>query len=555
MPSQPPPGSTGGSPRIPAALSALAVRRVVDFFKINEKLRPVTGAAVSSPFLPRGAATPPLAGMPYQPPPGSTGGSPRIPAPSQPAPDSTSGSPRTPAPGSTGGVPRIPELSAEAVHRIARKCTILVDWCLERVEGEEGKIRVAGTTFTPQMGEQMRKGASSSKGNMKVAGRVFRSSAIVKRHDYTGIESEDGYHIRIGCPLNIPKTRENGFSEEVCESFKYGFPIQWQRHVNPKMVPDNEHVRSPSETTTGAPSPSVEDYMAYFLGYSGNTDGLTTQSPSNLPDDNAGNITASLGLYGLRMGVPEKPLAPPGEACNSGQESYQHESTQIDASKQEIVNRSISSVSVKQSTGSISSNSKVDGNILTPSKISSVVNEGYRSTVGCGQAEEDADIQQENMHSCSSEHGMVTLPIDCTSSQLGEPGIPKSGKDSVNLGTTDALELPTEGMTTPKLGAIRGSEDSTGRRLRSGKVLEMPSGGPMKRGHKQKKIQQEASSEQMVNQGATSTADLTSHENVNDFSAAEVVVEEKLESHDSCRKGRGRPAEGKGKRKRKPESA
>jgi hypothetical protein len=50
---------------------------------------------------------------------------------------------------------------------------------------------------------------------MEVAGRVFRSSAIVKRHDYTGIESEDGYHIQIGCPLNIPKTRENGFSEEV----------------------------------------------------------------------------------------------------------------------------------------------------------------------------------------------------------------------------------------------------------------------------------------------------------------------------------------------------
>ncbi|CAD6225265.1 unnamed protein product [Miscanthus lutarioriparius] len=202
-----------------------------------------------------------------------------------------------------------------------------------------------------------------------------------------------------------------------------------------------------------------------------------------LTDDNAGNITASLGLYGLRMGVPEKPLAPPGEAF-------------------------------RQSTGSISSNSKVDGNILAPSKISSVVNEGYRSTVGCGQADEDADIQQENMHSCSSEHGMVAPPLDCTFSQLGEPGIPKSGKDSVNIGTTDALELPTEGMT-PKFGAIRGLEDSTGRRLRSGKVLEMPSGGPMKRGHKQKKIQQEASSEQMVNQGATSTADLTSHENVN----------------------------------------
>jgi hypothetical protein len=50
---------------------------------------------------------------------------------------------------------------------------------------------------------------------MRMAVRVFRSSAIVKRHDYTSIESEDGYQIEIGHCLNIPKTRENGFSEEV----------------------------------------------------------------------------------------------------------------------------------------------------------------------------------------------------------------------------------------------------------------------------------------------------------------------------------------------------
>ncbi|OQU89334.1 hypothetical protein SORBI_3002G173400 [Sorghum bicolor] len=418
MPSQPAPDSTGGSPRIPVA-SAEAVRRVVDFFKTNGKLRSVTGAAVSSPLLPRGAATPPLAGMPSQPPQGSTGGSPRISAPFQPAPDYTGGSHRTPAPGSIGVVPRIPELSAQAVDRIARKCIILVDWWLERVEGEEGKIRVAGTTFTPRMAEQMRKGASSS--NMRMAVRVFRSSAIVKRHDYTSIESEDGYQIEIGHCLNIPKTRENGFSEEVCESFDFGFPDLWQRLVNPKMVPDDEHALSPSETTTGPPSPSVEDYMAKFLSDS---------------------FSSKIGF----------------------------DFTENDFD-----------------SGSISSDSKVDGNILAPSKISSVVNEGYRSTVGCGQAKKDANIQQENMPSCSSEHAMVT---------------PKFGKDSVNLGTTDALELPTEGMT-PKFGAIRGSEDSIGRRLRSGKVL--PIGGPMK---KQKKIQQ-----QMVNQGATPAADLTSHEN------------------------------------------
>jgi hypothetical protein len=44
---------------------------------------------------------------------------------------------------------------------------------------------------------------------------LFRSCAIVKRLGYCTIESEDGYHIRIDGPLNISKTRENGFSEKV----------------------------------------------------------------------------------------------------------------------------------------------------------------------------------------------------------------------------------------------------------------------------------------------------------------------------------------------------
>jgi hypothetical protein len=91
------------------------------------------------------------------------------------------------------------------------------------------------------------------------------------------------------------------------------------------MVPDNEHA-------TSAPSHSVEYYkkkfssdsfsssitydstnddLNSFVWYSGRTDGLTTQSLSNLPDDNAGNRTASWGLYDLGMDVPEKPLAIP----------------------------------------------------------------------------------------------------------------------------------------------------------------------------------------------------------------------------------------------------
>jgi len=256
-------------------------------------------------------------------------------------------------------------------------------------------------------------------------------------------------------------------------------------------------------------------------GCASNTDGPATQSLSDLPDGNAGNMAASLGLYGGTRNMPEKPLTPPGETCCRGQESEQHERMQIDISEQGIVNRSVSSVSVNLSTGSICPNSKLDESILVPSKIVPVEKEGYRSRSDCCQAEDAADIP-ENTLSCSSEQEMATHPIDSaivnenlnsTISDLGEPGTPKCGKVSVNLGTTDALELTNENMT-PQFGAVRGSEESTVRRLRSGKVFGTPSGEPVKRRYKKKNIQHEASGKMMApNERGTSTTYLTSHEN------------------------------------------
>ncbi|CAL5058006.1 unnamed protein product [Urochloa decumbens] len=435
---------------------------------------------------------------------------------------------------------------------------VLVDWWLERVDGEEGKVRVAGTSYAPKK----RKGASS-------AVRAFRSIAIQRRHDHDAIETEDGRQIRIGRLLNMSRTRDNGFSEEVCKSFEFGFPVKWLEILNPNTEQRNAEAQSQSEPTANAPRHSVEYYMekisseistkplryaftessfCSFTGYTSNTDG------------NAGNMDASGGLYGGGTNMPEKPLTPPRETCSSGQQSDKHKSMQIDASEQGIDNRSISSVSVNQSTGSICHNSKVDDSILAPSNVVSVEKVGHRSSVGCGQAEEDAGIQHESMQSCSSEQELVTHPIDSaivnenlnpTSSDLGEPGTQKCGKAS--LGATDASELPIEKMNQ-QFGPVRGSEDSTVRRLRSGKVFGTPSSGPMKSGHKQKKIQHEASEsdQNMVpNEGDTSTADLTSHEN--DSSAAGAVTEDKQESHVSRSKRWGRPAK-KTKRNSKRES-
>jgi hypothetical protein len=65
---------------------------------------------------------------------------------------------------------------------------------------------------------------------MNVAGRVFRSSAIVKHHDCTTIESEDGCPIRLAGPFNIAKTRENGFSEKVIDMIGLQVLEFWKVH-------------------------------------------------------------------------------------------------------------------------------------------------------------------------------------------------------------------------------------------------------------------------------------------------------------------------------------
>ncbi|CAN6301128.1 unnamed protein product [Urochloa humidicola] len=448
-----------------------------------------------------------------------------------------------PTPGSTGGVPPNPPApSAAAAYVTCRqRCVVLVDWWLERVEGEEGKICIAGIPYDPKS----REGASSSKGNGNVARRVFRSAAIARRHEDREIETEDGYTIKIGRLLNIPRTRDNGFSKEVCTWFEFGFPHDWFNRVNPNMEQQNEQAesQSQSESTANEPKHSVKYYMEQILNASHTnimryaleeTDIYSSIGYANNRNESAipslsksTNMAASLGLHGGKTNMPEKPLTPPRETC-SGQESHQHEGMQIDTSGQGLDIRSIRSFPVNQSTGSICPNSEVDANILTTSEIVLVEKEGYRRRADCGQVEEG------NMQICSSEQEIVALPIDSaivnenvntTSSGLGEPGTPKCGKTSVNL---------TERMN-PQFGAVQDSEGSTIRRLRSRKVFGTPTGRPMKSGHKQKKKQHEASDQNVVpNEGATSTADLTSHGN--DSSAARTVTEGREKSVKKVRK-------------------
>lgn len=65
-------------------------------------------------------------------------------------------------------------------------------------------------------------------------------------------------------------------------------------------------------------------------------------------------------------------------------------------------------------------------------------------------------------------HEVVCTKVNSTSSDLDEQRTLKCGKASVNLGTTGALELPTECMN-PQSGVVQGSEDST-------IIMKLPSG-------------------------------------------------------------------------------
>uniref|UniRef100_J3LWW5 Uncharacterized protein n=1 Tax=Oryza brachyantha TaxID=4533 RepID=J3LWW5_ORYBR len=138
------------------------------------------------------------------------------------------------------------------------------------------------------------------------------------------------------------------------------------------------------------------------------------------------------------------------------------------------------------------------------------------------QVEQDADIQQENMHRYSSEQQIVThsnesaLTNNCTnevSSGLEDCEAPKCGKASTCQGTKDALDITTERMN-PQFGVTQGSEDNTVRRLR-GKVFGMSSSASLKKlVCKRGWMQDKTFLEKIIpNEDVTHPADLISHEN------------------------------------------
>ncbi|KAM4078045.1 hypothetical protein ACB094_09G006500 [Castanea mollissima] len=114
---------------------------------------------------------------------------------------------------STAGLDQIDDVSALSYFQ---KTVCLHDWWLVKSDREfKGKrLAVAGSTARE-----------------KQAVRLFCSAPIVKRYDFSTMETADGICVVIRGLINKLRTQENGFSAMVGSHFVLGFPTDWEEYA------------------------------------------------------------------------------------------------------------------------------------------------------------------------------------------------------------------------------------------------------------------------------------------------------------------------------------
>ncbi|KAL9669500.1 hypothetical protein QQ045_007047 [Rhodiola kirilowii] len=86
-------------------------------------------------------------------------------------------------------------------------------WIIKPPEGQQG-LAVAG--FSSREGKN---------------DRAFKSAPISKRHDATTLETVDGFTIALVGSIDKYFTEQNGFSDEICCNFYFGFPYNWEEYM------------------------------------------------------------------------------------------------------------------------------------------------------------------------------------------------------------------------------------------------------------------------------------------------------------------------------------
>ncbi|GAV69220.1 SANTA domain-containing protein [Cephalotus follicularis] len=76
--------------------------------------------------------------------------------------------------------------------------------------------------------------------------RAFCSAAIAKRHDATTLETMDAITITLSGFINRSRTQLNGFPDEVCNHFLFGFPYHWMDYATQSCAEDSTHREIPT---------------------------------------------------------------------------------------------------------------------------------------------------------------------------------------------------------------------------------------------------------------------------------------------------------------------
>ncbi|XP_010241510.1 PREDICTED: uncharacterized protein LOC104586089 [Nelumbo nucifera] len=108
-------------------------------------------------------------------------------------------------------------LDTRTMSSASLRMVCLQDWWLVKSEHNfHGKRLAVGGFATRQ----------------RLAGRVFCSTPIIKRHDSFTVETADGVVVTVKGLINNARTCQNGFSTEICSHFLFGFPFDWEDYTS-----------------------------------------------------------------------------------------------------------------------------------------------------------------------------------------------------------------------------------------------------------------------------------------------------------------------------------
>ncbi|KAL3536015.1 hypothetical protein ACH5RR_004476 [Cinchona calisaya] len=98
---------------------------------------------------------------------------------------------------------------------VKQKQVFLFEWWLEKAPPTSGGRQLSIGGCTERLGT-----------------KIFHSAAVLKRHDTVTLGTADGILVKLCGGINKCQTCENGFPQEFCRHFLYGFPYDWEEFAN-----------------------------------------------------------------------------------------------------------------------------------------------------------------------------------------------------------------------------------------------------------------------------------------------------------------------------------